>query len=230
MKWPLTLGLLLATSACTFVGEGEGEVASNRLVARDCWDGAFDLDPDFFAAVPFRDTLQIRVQNGSDFQEVSDGVSLLVNEVSSIRPRPCTLGSECASGQCVEGQCLSEDRRGQVLEVGLPPQLINEIDPGIPVGAAPPVEIALYLQNSCANQNVVLYAIEGTIVFNQLFNGDPNESQGSEKITDAVFDVVVGDPRDAAPGTLDLPPERTSRLTGWFNFAFQRGQPGQPFP
>jgi hypothetical protein len=222
-----SLGVL---TGCTFVGTGEGEVTSAALTAQDCWQGAFDLDPDFFAAVPFRDTLQIRVQHGSDIQEVSDGLAVLVNEVSSIRPRPCTLGSDCASGACTEGMCEAEDRRGQALEVGLPPQLLDEIAPGTPFGAPPPVSMALYLQFSCHNQNVVLYAVEGSITFNDLFNGNPNESAGSEKLTDAFFDVMVADPRDAVPGTLDIPAEAKSPLTGWFRFHFQRGQPGQPFP
>lgn len=217
-------------SGCTFVGTGEGEVTSSALVARDCWHGAFDLRPDFFAAIPYRDTLQIRVQHGSDIQEVSDGVSVLVNEISGIRPRPCTFGSDCASGVCTEGMCEAEDRRGQALEVGLPPQLLDEIAPGIPFGAPPPVSMALYLQYSCHSQNVVLYAVEGSITFNDLFSGDPNESAGSEKLTDAFFDVMIADPRDAVPGTLDIPDDAKSPLTGWFRFHFQRGQPGQPFP
>ena len=102
--------------------------------------------------------------------------------------------------------------------------------PGIDPGPPPPVSLALYLQFSCHNQNIVLYAVSGTITFNELFNGDPNETSGSEKLTDAVFDVVIADPRDAVPGTLDIPDSRTSTLTGWFNFFFKRGQPGQPFP
>ena len=42
---------------------------------------------------------------------------------------------------------------------------------------------------------------------------------------------MVGDPRDAtqgADGTYTLPDQ--SRVTGYFRFFFQRGQPAQPFP
>jgi hypothetical protein len=236
-------GLMLASVGCNIPGEGEGQVTSTLLNVQDCWSGAFDLQPDFFATIPYRDTQQIRIQRGSDLQEVSDGVAVLVNEVSGVRTTKCTLDSDCASGQCLKAQdnagacpsdwqrcCASDDRRGQPLEVGLPPQLLNEIAPGIAVGPPPPVSIALYLQFSCHNQNSVLYAVSGTITFTDLFDGDPNENAGSEKLTDASFDVMMADPREATPGTLDIPAEKQSPVTGWFRFFFKRGQPGQPFP
>jgi hypothetical protein len=206
----LLVGLVAfgAATGCRFVGQGEGEVHSDRLEVPTCWHAAYDLDPDFFAAVPYRETLQIRIQRGSDLQEVSDGVAVLVNDVPTIRA----------------------ESLGQPLQVGLAPKLLNEIAPGVPLSAPPPVNLALYLQFSCHNQNVVLYAVEGTIVFTDLFSGDPNESVGSEKFTDATFAVKVADPRDAIPGTLEIPEAKKSPLTGFFRFHFQRGQPGQPFP
>ena len=199
---------LLAMSSWGCVGQGIGEVKSDWLTVTDCWQGPFDLGPDFFAAVPYRDTLQIRVQRGSDLQEVSDGVAVLVNDVPTIR----------------------ETSLGQDLDVGLPPKLLKEIAPGVDFGAPPPVSLALYLQFSCHNQNVVLYAMEGSINFTELFSGDPNETVGAEKLNEAAFDVLVADPRDAVPGTLEVPAELQSQLTGNFRFHFQRGQPGQPFP
>jgi hypothetical protein len=116
--------------------------------------------------------------------------------------------------------------------VGLAPKLLDEIAPGKEPGIDAPVSLALYLQFSCHNQNVVLYAIDGTITFDNLFSGDPNESVGAEKLTDASFDVRVADPRDALPDTptLEWPEDRVSRLVGDFRFHFQRGKPGQPFP
>jgi len=233
-RLPILLAICLlalsVSTGCSFVGEGEGEVTSANLVVPDCWQGPYDLKPDFFAAVPYRDTLQVRIQRGSDLQEVSDGVAVLVNEVSAIRPIKCTLDSDCASGDCADGTCNGPDLRGTALDVGLPPKLLAEIAPGVPQGPPPPVSLALYLQFSCHNQNVVLYAVDGTITFDALFSGDPNESEGAEKLTDAHFEVTVADPREALPGTLDIPAEKTSPLEGWFRFHFQRGQPGQPFP
>jgi hypothetical protein len=92
--------------------------------------------------------------------------------------------------------------------------------------------MALYLQRSCHNQNIVLYAVDGTIKFQALFSGDPNETDAVDKYTDATFDVWVGDPRDAGLGhpADAIPRELLSRVTGGFRFYFERGQPGQPFP
>jgi hypothetical protein len=190
------------------VGEGEGYVRSNHLTVPECWHGSFDLQPDFFATVPYRETQQIRIQHGSDLQEVSDGVSILVNDVSFIR----------------------QDMLDQPLKVGLAPELWNDFNPGAVTGTAPLVTLAFYLQFSCHNQNAILYAVDGTIVFQQLFSGDPNESEGAEKLTEAFFDVSVADPRDALPATTIVPEDKVSNLYGYFKFHFQRGRPGQPFP
>jgi len=46
--------------------------------------GEFDLQPDFFAAVPYRESLQLRIQHGGDFQTFSDGVSILIENVNAI--------------------------------------------------------------------------------------------------------------------------------------------------
>jgi len=80
----------------------------------------------------------------------------------------------------------------------------------------------------------VLYAVSGWVRFHSLFSGDANEKSAAEKYTDAEFDVVIGDPRDAPLGeAIDgdaIPEEFTSILTGHFRFYFERGKPGQPFP
>lgn len=207
-RWCGLLLLLLASTLGCTVGQGEGWVQSDQLIVPECWHGPFDLEPDFFAAVPFRETQQIRVQRGSDLTEVSDGVAIQVNEVTNIR----------------------EQMLGQAVEVGLPPELWADINPGSAQGEAPLVNLALYLQFSCHNQNSVLYALRGKIVFNKLFSGDPQETSGAEKLTEASFDVDVGNPRDAEPGSTEVPAEQVSRLTGYFRFHFVRGQPGQPFP
>ncbi|MCC6557986.1 MAG: hypothetical protein IT372_33995 [Polyangiaceae bacterium] len=206
------LACALALTACS-LGQGEGEVHSDRLIARDCWDRAYDLQPDFFAAVPYRETLQIRVQRGNDLQEVSDGLAILVDDIETIR----------------------NEKLGAALQVALPrgvqPPGSPVPEPG-PLAGTSLVHMGLYLQQSCHNQNTVLYAVSGEITFSALFSGDPNEKDAAEKYTDASFDVMVGDPRDAAPGAPAdaIPEELQSRLTGYFRFYFERGQPGQPFP
>ena len=93
------------------------------------------------------------------------------------------------------------------------------------------MHVALYLLQSCHNQNTVLYGVSGTVTFEELFSGDPNEDTGTDKLTEARFDVEVGDPREAPRTGEDagvIP--RLSRVEGNFRFFFERGQPAQPFP
>jgi hypothetical protein len=209
----LTVSLLGGlSSACSSLGQGEGEVQSNALFARDCWFESYDLTPDFFAAVPYRETLQMRVQRGTDLQEVSDGLSVFVEDVNRIR------------------DTLLE----QPLEVSLSPGVWPPANtpPPPPPENQPAVQLALYLHRSCHNQNIVLYAVSGTVTFHSLFSADPNEKDAAEKYTDAEFDVRMGDPRDTPVGrpANEVPKETQSHVTGFFRFYFERGQPGQPFP
>jgi hypothetical protein len=56
------VALLAAISSACTVGEGEGWVKSDKLYIEDCWNGPFDLDPDFFGANPYREeSLLIRL-------------------------------------------------------------------------------------------------------------------------------------------------------------------------
>jgi len=206
----LALGALaLLGSACT-LGEGEGEVSSDKLHVSGCWNGQFELRPDFFAAVPFRRTLAIRVQHGGDLEEVSDGVIILVDDIDRVRTHIA-------------------QSPGVPLRVGLPPAVVP---PGVPVVSDPDpplVHLTLYLHRACHAQNAALYSISGGIVFRSIFNGNLYESNDDEKLTEAQFDdVVVGDPRDRDPGTGTV--ANVSRLKGRLKFYFRRGQPAQPFP
>lgn len=242
----------LALVACS-TGEGQGSVRSDRLIVKNCWDGPFDLQPDFFATIPFGDTQQIRVQRGDRSIEVSDGVLLVVNDVAKIR----------------------SSQLGVPIPLGLP---IGVKPPGFPprVEIVPPqVSLSLYLYATCHIQNGGLNSVSGSITFNHLFSGDRNENNAEERLTEAHFDALVTDPRDAklvpsspagpigdggsgeggaprpdsgavVPGTtgvdggtvityggsitVDYGADQTSRVTGDFQFYFQRGVPAQPFP
>ena len=57
------------------IGQGAGEVQSDRLRMENCWDGPYNMAPDFFAGVPYRSSFQVRVQRGGDIEEISDGLS-----------------------------------------------------------------------------------------------------------------------------------------------------------
>lgn len=209
----LGFGLVVAQPGCVSVGEGEGAVRSTHLFARACWDDPFDLQPNFFAADPFRNQMHIRVQRGSDLLEVSDSLVILIDDVEWVRAH---LGESIAVS----------------LPAGVAP-------PGVPEGEAcgaetcpdTPVHASLYLLDSCHAQNTVLSAISGTMVFDELFSGDPNEEDAAEKLTVGHFDLMVGDPTTLetdGSGVSTIPDQ--SEITGRFRFFFQRGQPAQPFP
>jgi hypothetical protein len=200
LAWPI-LG------SCS-LGKGTGEVHSDRLRLGTCWDGSYELQPDFFAGVPYHNSFQIRLQRGGDIQEFSDGVSILVDDVKVIR----------------------NSNLGMPLEVGLAPEVRPPGRPITPTESPPMVHLAIYLHNTCHETNSALYAVKGVITFEKLFDGDPNETSAEERLSAAVFDVFVGDPRDEPPEGGEIPEEKLSRVTGWFRFYFQRGQPGQPFP
>jgi hypothetical protein len=195
------------TTACT-QGEGEGNVESDPLYIRNCWNGPFRLDPNFFGANPFStDLISVRVQRGDDNQEVSDGLNVMVNDVQNIR----------------------NSELGQPLDVGLP---AGVTPPGMPLQlkeSPPRVSLTLYLQDTCHRQNGTIYSVEGTITFTKLFSGNPNETNSDDRLTEASFEATFADPRDMN-SDYGFDKEVTSLVKGWFKFYFQRGQPAQPFP
>jgi hypothetical protein len=199
--------LALAPLACT-VGQGEGHVQSDHLYVDGCWNGAFDLGPDFFGANPDEEeSLTIRVQRGDNIEDVSDGLIVLVNDLQEVRMQ------------------LNQD-----IPVGMPPGVTP---PGVPVvfnPDPPKVSLALYLHNTCHQVNGTVYSVAGWINFSSLFSGDLNESSSANRLTKATFNASFGDPRE-----LDDAPDATTKaaltstVTGDFDFFFQRGQPSQPF-
>ena len=226
---------LLATAGCS-LGQGTGSVTSDHLFAHDCWGmpsvgtmpavGApYDMLPDFFAAVPYRKTLQIRVQRGTDLTEISDGLEVLIDDLDTIRATiPQDNGADA-------GATTPTSFRVSV-PAGVHPPGSPSVPPPEVVAKPPLVHMSLYLERSCHNQNIVLYSVDGTISFTELFDGNPNETSAQQKLTDATFDVQFGDLRDVPLGGYprDVPPGLQSRVQGSFRFYFERGQPGQPFP
>lgn len=190
--------------ACS-VGEGEGEVESERLLAQGCFDGRYQLQPNFFASSPYRETQMIRLQRSDDIVDNSDGVQILVSDTHRIR-----------------------SHLGQPLKVGLPPAVRP---PGVPIqpDADPPiVQLSLYLHETCHGQNITLHAVQGTITFRHLFSGDLSEANADDRLSEAFFEVEVADPRNQPADGGEV--EKRSKLSGWFRFFFERGQPAQPFP
>jgi len=199
--------VLLAPLGCT-VGEGEGQVESGHLYVNGCWNGAFKLGPDFFGANPDQsESLMIRVQRGDNIEDVSDGLIVMVNDLQEIRKH---LGEEILVGM----------PRG-VTPSGVP--VVQSEDP-------PKVSLSLYLHNTCHQQNGTIYSVGGSINFSKLFSGDLNEGSSENRHTIAKFDARFADPRELAEAKDDqAKADVTSKVTGYFDFFFQRGQPSQPF-
>jgi hypothetical protein len=199
----LVLALVFGTG-CT-VGDGSGDVTADRLYLKGCWNGAFDLQPDFFAANPYRaEALQIRVQRGDNNQEASDGLTVLVSDLPAVRKQ-----------------------LGTPIPVGLP---AGVSPPGVPLTGEPGplVSLSLYLHQTCHEQNSATYSVSGDIIFTSIFSGDPNEEDSDARLTDAVFDVKFADPRELVDAP-DPDAVTSSNVHGTFRFFFQRGQPAQPF-
>src|SRR5262249_39920926 len=124
--------------ACGSLGDGEGNIFGTLNVP-NCWSGEFKLAPDFYAGVPYRDSLQLRIQHGGDFETFSDGVMILVDNVHTIR-----------------GDNNVPSLLNQPLKVSLP---VGVFPPGVPITADPDpglVHLTLYLQRTCRTQNVAL--------------------------------------------------------------------------
>jgi hypothetical protein len=169
---PRLAGILLAAPLALWLApgcslaEGTGTVAGT-LDVPDCWSGPFNLQPNFFAAIPSAtggvpssaseaespsDALQLRIQNGSDFDSFSDGLAILIDDAGEVRGDPLPDGTSRAS-------LLDEN-----LVVSLP---VGVTVSGVPVTAvANPgiVHATLYLQKTCRTQNVALYALSDVTV------------------------------------------------------------------
>jgi hypothetical protein len=199
--------LALTPIGCT-VGQGEGNVKSKLLYVSGCWNGPFDLKPDFFGANPDQGTsLTIRVQRGDNIEDVSDGLIVLVNDLQEVRKH------------------LNED-----IPVGMPRGVTP---PGVPVvynPDPPKVSLSLYLHNTCHQQNGTIYSVAGHINFSSLFSGDLNEGSSENRLSKATFTAQFADPRELADAPDAAAKDAlTSTVTGDFDFFFQRGQPSQPF-
>jgi hypothetical protein len=285
---------LVATALAPIVygcslGQGQGAV-TGTLNVPDCWAGHFDLHPDFFAAVPGNGpngvkapttSLELRIQNGGDFETFSDGLLIDVDDVGVVRGDPAGDGTQRPS------------LLGTPLVVGLSSSVVPSGVPITPVANPSIVHAALYLDRTCRTQHDALYALDAvtitdeacdrpdggepplpcggpataspdggpapvseagtgtsdasseagggpasagavrqsTITFAHLFDGNPDESNAEERLTNVTqFDFYLGDPRETCPGGQGPPPRCRGHLTGWFSFYFQRGRPAQPFP
>ena len=89
----------LACAACN-PGEGVGEVRGT-VTAADCElnDAAYELLPDFFTADSIRESLQVRIQNGSDLQIRSDGLLVTVTDAAEVRTEQLEVPLRVGEGE-----------------------------------------------------------------------------------------------------------------------------------
>jgi hypothetical protein len=156
----------LAVAPGCSLAEGTGSVIG-VLDVPECWSGPFDLKPTFFAAVPPHsdttgqgagassvgaDPLELRIQNGGDFESFSDGLLIIVDDLGEVRGDPLPDGTT----------------RPSLLDTNLVVSM-----PSTPSGTGPPttsdpnpgiVHATLYMQRTCRTQNVALFAMSAVTV------------------------------------------------------------------
>jgi hypothetical protein len=170
-------GIVAGTAQGCSIGEGTGSV-TGVLDVPTCWVGAYDLKPDFFAAIPTTNVagvpvstsaLQIRIQHGGDFESFSDGLSLVVDDVNAVR-----------------GDSTRPSLLGHALSVGLPAGVRPPGVPIIPAMNPSLVHATLYLDQTCRTQNVALYALDAvTLPCDRPPGGDPVLVCGTSYTVDA---------------------------------------------
>jgi hypothetical protein len=205
------------------LAEGSGSV-SGVLDIPNCWAGPFNLQPNFFAAIPATtgaaesgasetdtstDALQLRIQNGGDFESFSDGLAILIDDAGAIRGDPGPDGTSRAS------------LLDQNLVVSLPVGVQVSGVPVTPVANPGIVHATLYLQKTCRTQNVALYALSEVSVnpdgsCDRPSTGDaPLPCGAPATIPDTDGGAIV--PANGQPGADAEPPTGTTR-TSWINF------------
>ncbi len=142
--------------SCSLGSTGSGLI-SGTLDVPNCWTGDYSFKPDFFAAVPYLSTLELRIQNGGDYETFSDGVEILVDDTSTIIPKEY-------------GEPLTVSLPAGVAPVGVP--LAPNPNPSI-------VHLAVYLQQTCRIQDVALYAVD-SVTLNE--NGNCDRADGGDPV------------------------------------------------
>ena len=152
-------------------GVGEGEVTGVVFAPGCGLNGeAFDLQPNFFAADPTLDFLDIRLQRGSGFEDVSDGVDISVRSASEVT---ANLG----------------------VAIALEDPLVL---PRTPPADRPLVAMSVYLNRTCPIDRraipVAYEAVSGDITFTAIYA--PELPSTGLEISGSFSDVRFEDPSD----------------------------------
>jgi hypothetical protein len=198
------------------LGEGTGYVKGTLNVPL-CWSGSFNLNPTFFAAVPYNSgsidsgspdgatttgdevsSLEIRIQNGGDYETFSDGVLILVDNVHAVRgdpPYPSDLGKK--------------------LELSLPPAVVAPGVPIPPVSNPATVSLSLYLEKSCQTEQIALYALE-KVTLNA--DGSCNPTEAGPLTLDCGVDNGLVDAGLPDGGRADAAGAALPTASSWIDF------------
>jgi hypothetical protein len=190
--------VLEATMPGCSLGEGKGSV-SGTLNVPLCWSGSFNLNPNFFAAVPYMNSLDIRLQNGTDYETFSDAVLILVDNVHAVRgdpPYPSELDKK--------------------LTLALPPGVVPAGDP-IPTDPNPAsVHLTLYLNRSCQTEQIALYALD-KVSLNSDGSCDQVEAGPLTIACDGSNMGLTASP-DAGPADAGAPTPALPTASSWIEF------------
>jgi hypothetical protein len=197
------ISLVLASALGCTTGEGEGWVKSEQLFVRDCWNGPFDLQPTFFGGNPHDTSLTIRVQRGDNLREVSDGVTIMIEDLPKLR----------------------ESSLGSAVQIGLPATAAVS---GPPVSLSVFLHASCHEQNGALY--AVSGTITFASLFSGDPNESDADDRLTEASFSAEL-ANAGDVAVISAGSAEQSEAvQTSHVEGWFRFFFQRGQPAQPFP
>lgn len=205
---PHGLWLAVAVAAALALGgclsaSGEG-VVEGQVWAPSCGlDGApFSLRPDFFALEPAIDSARIRIQRGSRYPDVSDGLSVFVADAEEFRK--ASLG-EPVSFDAPEPK---------------PVQMTLYLRRKCPVHHRPVAYVAV---SGTITFESLYWRTDGADAVEASLPQTGGPAPASDRVTAATFDdVVLVDPAE--------PDKRHAVLHGYFRFAFDRGRPAQQFP
>ncbi|MCA9581607.1 MAG: hypothetical protein KC416_07410 [Myxococcales bacterium] len=195
------LAALISVMVGCSVGSGEG-TARGAVTAPECDLSAspYDLQPTFFAAEEVEGQLRIRVQRGSDFEDKSDGLVVLLRDASDLHRNHLGEAIDLAEEASKPG--------GGAVAFTL---YLNETCPVVRTDVP-----------------AVFQAVSGTITFEAVYA--PAVSEGTRieaSFEDLVlYDVPFGADVGEEPGV----PDRSATLEGDFGFFYSRGRPAQRFP
>jgi hypothetical protein len=168
------------------------------------WAGPYNMNPDFYAALPYMNTLELRIQNGGDYETFSDGVEILIDDTTKIIP----------------------NEYGKALSVSLP---VGVAPVGVPLAAnenPANVHLTLYLQQTCQIQDVALYALE-SVTLNAAGNCDVTNGGPPVITCPGSTSGLLSDDAGAAASDASVDAASPVDASGTGDASLEEGGPGE---